>query len=205
MEILAKILGGHARVKIMRLFLLNIDTVFEIEEISSRSRVTKSNTRKEINTFSSIGFIKSKSITREGSRGAKKKISVWHLNQDFQYLKAIKDLLVDPSLLMQEDLIARFKQIGKMKLMIVSGVFIGDEKSRADLMIVGDKIKRTTLNQIIKGLEAEIGKELNYVLLNTEEFKYRLDMHDKLVCDIIDLPHLKLVDNGQLSTYISKK
>mgnify|MGYP001558836910 CR=1 FL=1 len=68
-----------------------------------------------------------------------------------------------------------------------------------------DKLKKNILQQLMKGLEAEIGKELDYVVFDTEEFKYRLDMYDKLVCDVIDLPHLKLIDNGQLSTYISKK
>jgi hypothetical protein len=204
METLAKLLGGHARVKIMRLFLLNSGTAFDVEDVSSRSRVTKPNTRKEINALSAMGFIKSRSLVKEGVR-SKKKVSAWQLNPSFQYISAVKDLLIDPNLLMQDDLTSRFKQIGKIKMMEVSGVFIGDEKSRADLLIVGDRLKKNILNQVIKGLEAEIGKELDYVVLDTEEFKYRLDMYDKLVCDILDLPHMKLLDNEQLSTYASKR
>jgi len=205
METLAKLFGGQARVRIMRLFLLNNNNSFEIEDIISRSRVMKSNVRKEINALLTMGFIKSKTITKEGSRGAKKKVMAWSLNSEFKYLNSLRDLLIDPTLLLQEDLPQRFKQAGKIKLMLVSGVFIGNSKSRADVLIVGDKLKKNILQQVIKGLEAEIGKELDYVVLDTEEFKYRLDMYDKLVCDIIDLPHEKLIDNGQLSTYITKK
>lgn len=205
MDILAKLFGGQARVRIMRLFLLNKENYFEIGEISSRSRVAKGNVRKELNSLLAIGFAKQKSITKEGSRGAKKKVAVWQLDGSFQYLKQVREILVDPSLLIQENLVERFRPIGKIKLMIVSGVFIGDPKSRADLLIVGDKIKKNVLQQVIKGLEAEIGKELDYVVFDSLEFKYRMDMYDKLVCDIIQLPHEKLVDSGQLSTYISKK
>ena len=205
MDILAKLFGGQARVRIMRLFLLNKENYFEIGEISSRSRVAKGNVRKELNSLLAIGFAKQKSITKEGSRGAKKKVAVWQLDGSFQYLKQVREILVDPSLLIQENLVERFRPIGKIKLMIVSGVFIGDPKSRADLLIVGDKIKKNVLQQVIKGLEAEIGKELDYVVFDSLEFKYRMDMYDKLVCDIIELPHEKLVDSGQLSTYISKK
>lgn len=205
METLAKLFGGQARVRIMRLFLLNNESNFEIDEIVSRSRVMKNNTRKEINALLAMGFIKQKILIKEGYRGSKKKVIAWALNPSFQYLGSLRDLLIDPSLLLQEDLPQRFKQVGKIKLMIVSGVFIGEDKSRADLMIVGDKLKKNVLQQVIKGLEAEIGKELDYVVFDTEEFKYRLDMYDKLVCDIIDLPHEKLIDNGQLSTYITKK
>jgi len=205
METLAKLFGGQARVKIMRLFLLNGSTPFEVDDIMSRSRVTKANVRKEVNALCAMGFIKQKTIIKEGSRGAKKKVSAWQLNPLFQYLEAIRDLLVDPHLLLQEDLAHRFKQIGKIKLMIVSGVFIGDRESRVDVLLVGDKLKKNILQQVMKSLEAEIGKELDYVVFDSNEFKYRLDMYDKLVCDIIDLPHEKLIDNGQLSTYISKK
>ena len=205
METLAKLFGGQARVRIMRLFLLNSDNNFEIEDIVSRCRVMKNNVRKEINILSSMNFIKEKIIAKEGYRGSKKKVSTWVLNTGFQYLESLREILIDPSLLIQEDLPQRFKQIGKIKLMIVSGVFIGNSKSRADVLIVGDKLKKNVLQQIMKGLEAEIGKELDYVVFDTEEFKYRLDMYDKLICDIIELPHEKLIDNGQLSTYISKK
>jgi len=206
METLAKLFGGQARVKIMRLFLLNDGSAFELEEVSSRSRVLKANARKEVNALSAMGFIKHKIISKEGSRGTKKKVTGFYLNQSFKHLESIRDLLVDPDLLVEDGSLAeRFKQIGKIKLMIVSGVFIGDRESRVDVLIVGDKLKKNVLQQVMKVLEAEIGKELDYVVFDTEEFKYRLDMYDKLVCDVIDLPHLKLIDNGQLSTYISQK
>ncbi len=205
METLAKLFGGTARVKIMRLFLLNGGSAFEVDEIVSRSRVTKPNARKEINALSAMGFIKQRVLVREGYRGTKKKVNAWQLNSSFQYLDAVRDLLVDPHLLLQDDLTARFRPIGKIKLMVVSGVFIGDDKSRVDILLVGDKLKKNILQQVIKGLEAEIGKELDYVVFDTNEFKYRLDMYDKLVCDILDLPHESLIDVGQLSTYVSKK
>ena len=204
MEILAKLFGSQARVRIMRLFLLNNESVFEIEDIISRSRVSKANVRKEINALLAMGFIKSKTITKEGSRGAKKKVPGWYLNATFRYIGSIRDVLIDPTLLLEENLEDRFKQAGKIKLMVVSGVFIGGENGRVDILIVGDKLKKNIIQQVVKGLEAEIGKELDYVVFDSAEFKYRLDMYDKLVCDVLDLPHEKLIDNGQVSTYTYK-
>jgi len=204
MDTLAKLFGGQARVKIMRLFLLN-ENAFTLEEVIRRSRVTKASARREVNALCTMGFVKHKTLVHEGSRGAKNKVSAWALNPLFQYLSSIRELLIDPKLLLQEDLTGRFKLVGKIKLMVVAGVFIGNDKSRVDILMVGDKLKKNVLVHVIKGLESEIGKELDYVVFDTAEFKYRLDMYDKLVCDIIDLPHAKLIDNGQLSTYISKK
>lgn len=82
-DTLAKLLGGQARIKIMRLFLLNPEQSFEIEDVISRSRVQRSGTRKELNTLSSVDFIKQRTATKEGSRGGKKKVNVWTLNLIF--------------------------------------------------------------------------------------------------------------------------
>ncbi len=203
MEILGKILGSQIKVKVMRLFILNTAS-FTVEEVASHSRVSVSNVRKEINNLLSIGFIKSKIVIVSGSRGSKKKVNNFYLNPDFEYLNSLRDLLVDPNNLIQEDMVKKFKLIGKIKLMIVSGVFIYESKSKVDLLIVCDKVKKNTLAQVIKALEAEIGKELDYVVFDTTEFKYRLDMYDKLICELIQSPHQKLIDTGTLSTYISK-
>jgi hypothetical protein len=204
MDTLAKLFGGQPRIKIMRLFLLNSEEIFEIEDITSRSRVAKTTAKKEINALVSMEFIKPKTLIVEGARGAKKKVPAWQLNQSFQYLPHVKELLINPSILLQEDLVERFKGVGRIKLMVVSGVFIGEGKSRVDLLLVCDKLNKTNLNQVVKALEAEIGKELDYVVFDSNEFKYRIDMYDKLVCDVIDLPHKTLIDLGQLSTYTSK-
>lgn len=204
-DTLAKLLGGQARIKIMRLFLLNGEQFFEIEDIINRSRVQKAGVRKELNALSSVDFIKQKTITKEGSRGAKKKVNVWILNTNFRYLNPIKDLLIDPEVIMQDDLVDKIKPIGRIGLLVVSGVFMGKDDSRVDMMMVGDRIKKNVLNQVVKGLESEIGKELDYVVFDTKEFLYRLNMYDKLVFDILDYPHIKLIENIKLSTHSRSK
>lgn len=205
MDTLAKLLGGQARIKIMRLFLLNPEQSFEIEDVISRSRVQRAGVRREINTLSSVSFVKQKTITKEGSRGGKKRVNTWVLNPNFEYLKPIKDLLIDPEVIMQADLADRIRPVGKIGLITVAGVFLGRDDSRADLMIVGDRVKKNVLNQVIKGLESEIGKELSYVVFDTKEFAYRINMYDKLVCDILDYPHIKVFENPKLSTSTNKK
>jgi hypothetical protein len=79
-------------------------------------------------------------------------------------------------------------------MVIVSGVFIQNTDSRVDLLIVGDNLKRTAIDRIVKNMEAEIGKELIFASFETSDFHYRLGMYDKLVRDILDYPHQKLLD-----------
>ena len=89
---------------------------------------------------------------------------------------------------------------------MVSGVFIKNKDTRVDLLIVGDKIKKSKVEEEVRKLEAEIGTELVYVVFDTKEFIYRLDMYDKLVRDILDFPHEVILQAKELSpTLILKK
>ena len=43
-------------------------------------------------------------------------------------------------------------------------------------------------------IESEIGKEIAYTIFDTTDFEYRLGIHDRLVRDILDYPHMTLID-----------
>lgn len=192
MEILGKILGGSARIKIMRLFLLNSSKNFTNKDIVAKSRVNPALVRKEMNLLSSIGFVKKRALD-------------WSFNQSFKYKKEFESLLVSSDSLDKNSVAVNFKKAGKIKLLLVSGIFIKNKESRVDLLIVGDKIKRNKVEEGIRKLEAEIGAELVYAIFDTKEFIYRLNMYDKLIRDVLDFPHEIILQTKELSpTLISK-
>ena len=192
MEILGKILGSSARVKIMRLFLVNRTKSFTGTEILKRSRISKDTLRRELKLLSSVGFLKKRGVG-------------WSLHPFFGYSVEFENLLLGSDILSQEAILDNFKKIGRIKLFIISGIFIKNRDSRADLLIVGDRLKRGKIEEGIKKIEAEIGGELTYVVFDTKEFLYRLDMYDKLVRDIIDFPHEVVLQSKELSTQMLKK
>lgn len=208
MESLSKIFGTEARVKIMRLFLLNKEQGFEVKEIAKRVRVSPASVRKEINILKNARFLSKHSFSKieinRYDKKIKKKVSGFILNKNFPYLVKMENLLIDTEFLKNGDLAKRFKPVGKIKLFIVSGVFTQNEDSRADMLLVVDNIKRRNFDNIIRSLESEIGKELSYAVFDTQEFIYRMNMYDKLVRDIIDFPHKKIIDNAGL-TELTKK
>jgi len=195
MEILGKILGNGARVKIMRLFLLNRGKAFKSKDIAKRSRVSPDIMRRELKLLASVGFIKKHS----------KASSDWFFNSLFKYAGEFEDLLVRSESLDKTKLLNNFKKVGRVKLVIVSGVFIKNDDSRVDLLIVGDRLKKARIERGIRKLEAEIGVELVYAIFDTKEFIYRLNMYDKLVRDILDYPHEVLLQAKELSTWSLRK
>jgi hypothetical protein len=192
MEILGKILGSSARVKIMRLFLLNRGKWFKSKDVVKRSQVSADAVRRELRLLSTVGFVK-------------KRGQDWSFNSSFQYATEIEGLLINSDSLSAESVMDYFKKVGKIKLLLVSGVFIKNKDSRVDLLIVGDKVKRRRIEDGVRKLEAEIGKELVYAVFDTKEFVYRLNMYDKLVRDILDFPHQVILESKELSTSALKK
>lgn len=184
----------------MRLFLFNPETGFEISEVSRRSRVPREAARREIAFLRGIDFIRPGKIHREPKKGGKqlssKKSSVdgWFFNVNFDYGKPLRDLLVDSKFIERSEILKRFKNMGNIKLFIVSGIFLKNDDANIDLLIVGDGLKKSAIESTLKQLEAEIGKELRYSILDTQEFSYRINMYDKFVRDILDYPHERLIE-----------
>lgn len=192
MEILGKLLGSQARVKIMRLFLLNKDKVFSNKEIAQRSRVNPSMIRSELRLLESVNFIK-------------KRTTGFIFNSNFKYIKEFEGLLISADTLDEQAIADSFKKVGRVKLLVVSGVFIKNKDSRVDLLIVGDKMKKGKIEEGVRKLEAEIGAEIIYGIFETKEFIYRLNMYDKLIRDILDFPHKVILQGKELSTQALKK
>ena len=185
MDILAKMFGGPAKVKVMRLFLLNKGQTFTNKEISERSRVARDKLRKEIRTLSSISFIK------KSNKG-------WIFNRSFKYSKEVENLLVNADSFDFKEIAKNFRKLGQIKLLVFGGVLIDEKESRVDVLVVGNKLQKKKIENHIKKLEAEIGSELVYAIFDTKEFIYRLNMYDKLVRDILDFPHRVIVQSKSL-------
>jgi hypothetical protein len=205
MDALSTIFGSEARVKIMRLFLFNVEDVFDIDMVCRKSKVSYGTGKKEISTLEKIKFVKRKKFIKIVQKKKGKKIKDvrvkyqgYYLNEDFPYIVALKHLLIKTDTLEGGEIIKRLSKTGKLKLIVVAGVFTQDKNSRADILVVGNGINKSALNNVIRSIESELGKELTYVCFETEDFQYRLSMFDKLVRDILDYPHQVLLDKISL-------
>ena len=190
METLSKLFGSEAKVKIIRLFLFAPETVFDIPTISERVKEDSTKVRREMSGLEKIGFVKRRVKVNGKGTGAKGFI----LNSGFGYLTALQTFLINSKPLLPKEIVRKFSSLGTIKLIVVAGIFIQNPDSRVDVLIVGDNVKKGQLESVIKNMEAEIGKELRYAYFGTADFLYRLNMYDKLIRDILDYPHEKLVN-----------
>lgn len=206
MHTLGKLFGSEAKVRIIRLFLSNPDTGFEVKDVALRTRTSIKTVRSELNGLAQAGFIKKKSFIKEETvkRGKKeilkkKRVQGWFYAVSFQYREALRNLVLDTEFVDLADLGKKLKSYGKIKLVLAAGVFTQNPESRLDLLIVGDELRRQSIDTMVRALEAEIGQELAYAVFDTPDFLYRANMYDKLVRDVIDYPHEQVIDIGILS------
>lgn len=201
MDTLTTIFGSHVKVKILRLFFFNPSTVFFLKEIVGRTRCPRPAVLRELSGLIRADIVKKKYVSKdiESRRGGKTIVKKgqgtgFALNEKFPYLDSLKNLLTVVSVKADESLAKRLASAGKMKLIVAAGVFIQNWDSRVDLLIVGDSLHLGRIESVIKVIESEIGKEIAYSAFETPDFEYRMGIHDRLVRDILDYPHVVLLD-----------
>lgn len=122
---------------------------------------------------------------------------VYTLDTDFEFFYELRDLILKSSPAEKDKIVERLNKIGRVKLAIISGVFINKENLDpliTDLFIVGDDIDRRKLRTFLKAIQAEVGKEIKFTVMDKEEFQYRLAMFDRFVRVLLEGPHEKLIN-----------
>ncbi len=196
-EILERLFGGSAKVKIIKLFLFNQREIFDKDTIADRSKSSASDVRRELAGLEKINLIKKRSFFKEFERygkKVKKRVEGWYVNPDFPLLSALQQLLIKTAPFSYNEIIAKLSKAGRLKFVVITGVFIQDFDSRIDILVVGDALSKARLESAIKSMEADMGRELRYSYFETADFKYRMDMYDKLVRDILDFNHEVVLD-----------
>lgn len=193
MDILEKLFNNPHRLKLLRLFLFNPGVAFDRKEIKLRSKISSDKVSRELSLFKKIKLIKNRRIRSKVDFG-KVGTKGFELNSSFPLTNSLRNLLNQDFLQKKAGITRRFKNCGRIKLLIVSGVFLDDPDGRIDLFIVGDQLKRKVIDNIVRLIEADIGRELTYAILETEDFIYRLNSSDKFIRDVFDYSHEKIVN-----------
>jgi len=185
-EILEKLFHSKAEVMIIRLFLNNKEDKYSPSEIAEKTKIDMTTLRKEMLNLEKVGFVLS---------SKKNQKTYYNLNPHFIFLDELERLFFKATPSSAERIRNRIQKIGHMRFVLISGALINSDKGRVDILIVGDAINKAKLLSFLSDLEAEVGRSLRYVYMNNDEFKYRKNMFDKFIIDIIEAPHKVLINN----------
>ncbi|OGN17585.1 MAG: hypothetical protein A3C88_02355 [Candidatus Yanofskybacteria bacterium RIFCSPHIGHO2_02_FULL_50_12] len=140
------------------------------------------------------GLQKSKAKTGPSARDR------YALNPHFEFFGELRSLVLKSSPAERENMTRRISNLGRVRLALISGIFLTDPDasnqydSPADLFIVGDDINRQKLRNFLSSLEAEVGTEIKFALMDKDEFHYRYSMFDRFVRVLLEGPHEKIIN-----------
>ena len=185
MDPLARLFSSSARLKLLRLFLFNDDSSFALDDVSFRTSVPIDSVRKELKVLIAVGVVRKKT----GAAGV-----TYAANRRFSHYLPLQTFLRTTTSLSDVDMLNALKRAGNLRLVALSGLFSGAIETKVDLLVVGDKLDEKQLEKAVHMLESELGRELRFAVFSTEDFRYRVGVYDRLLRDIFDYPHRKILD-----------
>jgi len=187
--------GSKARARLIRFFLLNPGMEFGTATIAEKTLISKVETTRELARLAKMRFVVEHS--RKGRR-------LFAVNEDFPFHTELKSLVSKLNVHAQSQVFRKVKVIGEVKLILISGLFINYAKGKVDMILVVNNLNRTKLKRAITLLEAEVGKEIRFVLMNSEELHYRLNMLDRFFIEFLEGPYEEVSNKvPELKRFIS--
>lgn len=202
-DFLATLLGNKNRARVLRVFVIGSPQAFTSAHVAKRSGANAASALREIKALEKLGIIKQTKLSiivgeaRRKVTGKQKQVA-WVFNQDFKYALALSKFIHGTSPVEHKAILDALKRSGRVSIVILSGNFMGDPSRPADLLVGIDSPNHKRLEAAVRGFEPQLGREIRYALFSTSEFEYRLTVEDRLLRDILDYPHLILLDKARL-------
>lgn len=184
-DIFEVLFGSKARARLLRFFLLNSEKDFVMEEIIEKTMLRRAEITREVNQLKKIKLL------LEKSRKGKKALVA---NPQFTFFSELKGFFAQSSVSVDSKAFQRLSGVGETRLIIIGGLFLNYAKAKADLILVVNQVNRSKLKLAMSYLEAEVGREIRFVLMNSEELQYRLNMMDRFLIEFLEAPHQIVVN-----------
>lgn len=189
-----QLFGSKTRVKLLQLFYSNPNRSFYVREITRKIDEQINSVRRELSNLLNIGIISSENTNNK---------LYYEVNQTYEYYEPLSIIFGGGKIARTDKTedanISELKTLGRVDLALFTGQFTRDERSGADILLVGD-INQTQLAKYIAELEKKEGKELRYAVMDTKEFNYRRKLNDRFIVSVLESKKQVLADKNDILT-----
>ncbi|PJE75467.1 hypothetical protein COV04_04665 [Candidatus Uhrbacteria bacterium CG10_big_fil_rev_8_21_14_0_10_48_11] len=186
MGTIEQLFGSPEKIRVLRFFLFHPSAAFTPEEL--QQRVGKHALKKKRN-LTDLVDLEAVRIEKSVETGE----TVYTINGDWLLYHEFRNLFVKSQLLVERDLIARLERSGKIRLLILTGLFVAEPNSSTDMLIVGS-VNHKTVTRHLTAFEKELDQEVNYTVFTNTEYNYRKNVGDRFLYSILEKPHLVVID-----------
>ena len=186
---LEKLITSSARVKVIKLLLLNEDQRYYQREIAELAGLPVRAVQREGAKLAEIGLLRR---IEDGNR------IYFQANPAcpiFPELKRILLKTVALEFLLSESL----SQDGDIEVAFIYGSYAANQEtitSDVDLFVIGSVLSRE-LSAAVRPVQADIQREINYHLVTPQEFRERLEKGDGFLRNVLEGPKIFVVGNEE--------
>lgn len=171
------LITSKTRIKILHLFLGNLEEMLHVREIVRRVEEEINAVRRELLHLEKKGV-----LTRE----ARANRVYYFLNKSYPFYDDLVKIHAKESGL-GFDIIKNRAKLGRIKYAMLSGEFaknLQNNGESVDLLVVG-VVVLPELSLLIKKEEEVKKREINYTIMNEDEFNFRKNRRDPFIASII--------------------
>jgi len=170
---LKPLISSKTRIKLLNLFFAEPKREIFVRELTRLLGEQINSVRRELESMQKWGLFTSR--TKDGKK-------YFALDQSFLLYPELKRMFEkadSPAL----NIAKYLKKIGKIDVLIVSGIFVGAPNSPVDLFIVGNVDKEKLSEYIAQELKSD--EEIRFALISKSDFLYRLKCKDKVLTELL--------------------
>ncbi len=168
---------SKVRIKILKIFLTNVQKIYYVRELVRMTGEEINAVRRELINMENVGMLYKE---KRGNR------LYYGFKKSYYYYPELL-ALVFKSTGLGKEIVKQKNRLGKLKYVIVSGKFIRNLPSRdghVDILFVGDLVMQE-VSALIEEAEKDYKKEINYSVITKEEFIFRKNRKDPFLTNIL--------------------
>jgi predicted nucleotidyltransferase len=172
-----KIFGSRIRAKILGWLFTHPEESFFVRQMASILKEDPTNVSREMANLEELGILRSK---RNGN------LKNFTVNRECPFFEELKSLILKTAGVAGR-IRAALERLAGIEYAFIYGSYAkGDEKtdSDVDLLILGD-VDMDHLDSNLVKLEKMLGREINYVLYDMDEFKAKKKANDGFLRDVL--------------------
>ncbi len=196
-----QLFGSKTRAKLIKTFLEYPDRAFYVRELTRVTGSMINSVRRELKILEDLDIIyveKSlieKNIVQHNLPEGLNTKKFFKLNQENVFHKELRTIFKKNDIINEKNLATNLDEINGVYLAVLVGVFIKNESSPTDVLIVAESGRNNRILPIVKTLQDDIKKEMSYTILPPEEYLLRKDINDRFLYAIInDRKKITLLD-----------
>jgi DNA-binding transcriptional ArsR family regulator len=168
---------SKVRVKMLSLFFEKPGEMFYVREITRLVKEEINAVRRELDRLLETGLLKSEQRANR---------LYYQLNKKYLYFQELQRIIIKTSGVGKKIRKNR-RKLGELDYVVFTGSFINQEKAsrdELDLLVIG-AVVLPELEALIKAEEKDFGREINYAVIEKEEFEFRKARRDPFIMEVM--------------------